>query len=61
MFPGTNILRQRDALSSLLFNIAFVYDIRKVQKKQKGLKLNGTKRLPVYADNVNIFGGRHSY
>ena len=61
MFPGTNILRQRDILSSLLFNFAFVCVIRKVQEKQKGLKLKGTQRLPVYADNVNIFVGKHSY
>ena len=61
MFPGTNILKQRDPLSSLLFNIAFVYAIKKFQEKQKGLELNGTHQLPVYADNVNIFGGKHTY
>jgi hypothetical protein len=63
MFPGINILKQRDALSYLLFNFAFVYDIRKVQEKQKGLKLNGTHQHPVYDDNVGIlvFGGKHTY
>jgi chloramphenicol O-acetyltransferase len=61
MFPGTNILKQRDALSSSLFNFAFVYAIMKVQEKQKGFKLNGTRQLPVYVDNVNIFGEKHAY
>jgi hypothetical protein len=45
----------------LLFNFAFVYVIRKVQEKQKDLKLNGTHQLPVYADNVNIYSGKHTY
>jgi hypothetical protein len=33
------------------------YAIRKVQANQEGFKLNGTHKLLVYADNVNILGG----
>jgi len=57
MFPINNGLIQGDALSSLLFNIAVDYAIRKVQVNQDSLKLNGTRQLLVYVDDVNILDG----
>jgi hypothetical protein len=49
-------LKQGDALSSLLFNFASEYAIRRAQINQVGLKLNGTHQLVVYA-YVNTLGG----
>ena len=57
MFPVRNGLKQGDALSPLLFNLALAYAIMRVQVNQDGLKLNGAHRVLGYADDVNILGG----
>jgi hypothetical protein len=57
MLPITNVLKQ-DALSALVFSFISEYVIRRVQTNQESLKLNGTHRLLVYANDVHIWGGK---
>jgi len=57
-FHTKNCLKQGDALSPLLFNVALEYAISGVQINQGGFKVNGTHHeLWVYAAGVNILGG----
>ena len=53
-FPIVNGLKQGDALSPPLFNFALEYAIRKLQKTNLGLDMNGTHQILVYADDVNL-------
>jgi hypothetical protein len=46
-FSIQNVLKQGDALTPLLFNLALEYAIMKVQVNQVGQKLNGTHQLLV--------------
>jgi hypothetical protein len=39
-----------------VFNFNLEYAIGKVQENQVGLKLDGTRQLLVYADDVNLLG-----
>jgi hypothetical protein len=56
-FPVKNDCKQGVALPPLLFNFALGYAISTVHANQEGCKLNGTHKLRVYADAVNILGG----
>jgi hypothetical protein len=40
----------------MLFNFSLGYAVRKVQKNQVELKLNGTHLILAYADDVNLLG-----
>jgi hypothetical protein len=49
-------LKKGNVLSSLLFNFALEYAIRRVQAKDKGFELNGTHQLTANGDRVNTSG-----
>jgi hypothetical protein len=56
IFPFPNDLKEGDALSSLFFNFALEYAIRKFQENKVGLKLNGRDQLLVNADVLKLLG-----
>jgi len=53
-----NVLKPVEVLLPLTFNFVLVYVIRRIQVNQKALKLNGTCQPSVYADDINILGGK---
>jgi hypothetical protein len=57
VLPIKNGFNQRDAVSSLLFNLSLEYVIKRIKVSQDGLKLNGALRHLFYADDVNLLGG----
>jgi hypothetical protein len=61
MFPIKNYLKEGDALSPLLFNLAVEYAIRSVQVNRDALKLNGTREFLVYAYDNILGGGGKAY
>jgi hypothetical protein len=56
LFPIRKGLKQWNALSPLLVNVALEYAIKRVRVKQEGLKLNGAHQVLVYADDVSVLG-----
>jgi hypothetical protein len=54
--PIQNGLKQGDALSPLVLNLALEYAIRKRQENQVELKLDGTHQLLAYVGDVNLLG-----
>ena len=58
MFPIKNGLKRGDVLLPLLFSFALVYAIRRIQVNQKAFQLNGTRQPLVFADDVNVLGGK---
>jgi hypothetical protein len=53
IFSIQKCLKQED-LSLLLFNFASEYTMKRVQGNQKGLTMNETHQLLVYAEDINI-------
>jgi len=51
-FPIQNGLKQRDALSPLLFNFVPVHVIRKVRECKVGQEINGKLQLIAYFDEI---------
>ena len=56
IFPIGNALKEEYALSPLFSNFAVGYAGKMVQISQYGLKINGTQKVLVYADDVNVLG-----
>jgi len=54
IFPIRNGLKQRDALSPVLFNFALEYAIRRIQVNPESWKLNGIHQLPFCAESFDF-------
>jgi hypothetical protein len=54
IFPILNSLKEGDALSPLLFNIASEYVISRVQENRLGLKFSGSHQLLVSAYDITL-------
>jgi hypothetical protein len=55
-FRIQNRLKEGDALSPLLFNVALEYSIKKVQENEVRLILYGKHQLLACDDNLNLLG-----
>jgi hypothetical protein len=53
-FTVQNGFKQGDVSSPLLPDFTLESVTEKVQKKQKGFQLNGTRQFLVYGDDVNL-------
>jgi hypothetical protein len=54
--PIRNSLKVGDALSPLVFNFTLEFHIRKIQENKEGLEPNGTHKLLINANDVNLLG-----
>ena len=57
VFPDRNGLKEGDALSPLLFNVALEYAFKRVSGKSGWLEIKWYTSTLVYADDVNVLGG----
>jgi hypothetical protein len=55
-FDILNGLKQGDALSSVLFNLALEYVVRSIIENREGLSMNGIIQLLAYADDIDLLG-----
>ena len=55
-FSDKNGLKHEDVLLPVLLIFALEYTIQNVQTNQERLNLNGTYQLPIYANQVNLWG-----
>ncbi|CAG4970890.1 unnamed protein product [Colias eurytheme] len=58
VFEVTTGLKQGDALSPILFNLALEYLIRKILILEGGIELNGNHKVIGYADDLALLGQR---